>query len=94
MSKIEDMSMEEMMDTPIKIERSEEFVRMADTLGDFIGSLSLGTSTNNRLVELIISQIQEAERTAFCQGFRWGMDFMQYDQSHAGAEDRTTTLLS
>ena len=58
----------------IEIERSQEFVRIAKELGDHIKRLNLLAEDNDKLVSLMIDQVQEAEATAFRQGFRLGVD--------------------
>ncbi len=42
---------------------------------EFINSLPLTTDDNDRLVFLLLKQTQEAEKGAFEQGFRVGIEF-------------------
>lgn len=69
MSKILPMNQE-----AIEIERSQEFVRIAKELGDHIKRLNLSAEDNDQLIYLMVDQVQEAEATAFRQGFRSGVD--------------------
>lgn len=65
----------------IKIERTSEFSEKAERLSNFVSTLPLGPSTNNRLVELMVEQVKEAERGAFAQGFRTGREFGKYESN-------------
>lgn len=56
-------------------ERTEKFFQIARELSDFIKALPLDQPTNDRLVKLMIAQVEEAEHGAFTQGFGLGMDF-------------------
>nr|DAP48741.1 MAG TPA: hypothetical protein [Bacteriophage sp.] len=44
-------------------------------LSDYIKSLPLTTEQNNGLVSLMVKLVQESERGAFVQGFKWGMEY-------------------
>lgn len=61
--------------TAIAIERTPDFFQVAQQLSEFIHGLPLDQSTNDRLVALMVNQVQQAERGAFAHGFRMGMDF-------------------
>ena len=63
--------MEEMT---IEIKRSSEFKKNAKKVGEHINSLNLQADDHNKLIDLIIEQVQEAEATAFIQGFKTGVD--------------------
>ena len=62
-------------DIAIQIERTAEMTTVARELSDYIKSLPLTAEQNNTLVPLIVKQVQEAERGAFVQGFKWGMEY-------------------
>ena len=66
----------------IPIERTEEFHKAAKALDDFIAALSLTQPNNDKLVNLIIKQVQASERGAFAQGFRMGMEFAKWDMEN------------
>ena len=58
----------------ILMERSPEFFRIAKQLSEHIAGLP-----NDKLVELMIQQVTEAERAAFSQGLRMGMEFSDWE---------------
>ena len=62
-------------DIAIQINRTEQMLAAARELSDYIAGLPLTAEQNNALVSLMIKQVQEAERGAFIQGFKWGMDY-------------------
>lgn len=64
---------ETMNDETIKIERSPEFIAIAHKVGDHIQSLPLDSAQNDKLIALIIEQVNEGERTAFGRGFGMGV---------------------
>lgn len=66
----------------IPIERTEEFYKAAKELDSFITALSLTQPSNDRLVNLIIKQLQASEKGAFAQGFRMGMEFAKWDMEN------------
>lgn len=71
------------IDLPIpQKERTEKFFQIAKQLSDFIKGLPLDQPTNDRLVKLMIEQVEEAERGAFIQGFKMGRDFAIWDSEH------------
>ncbi|MDY4508040.1 MAG: hypothetical protein SPD95_04890 [Candidatus Faecousia sp.] len=71
------------IDLPIpQKERTEKFFQIAKQLSDFIKSLPLDQSTNDRLVKLMIEQVEEAEHGSFIQGFKMGRDFAIWDSEH------------
>lgn len=63
-------------------ERTEKFFQTARQLSDFIKGLPLDQPTNDRLVKLMIEQVEEAEHGAFIQGFKMGRDFVIWDSDH------------
>ncbi len=66
----------------IPIERTEEFYKVAKELDGFVAALPLTQPNNNRLVNLIIKQVQASEQGAFAQGFRMGMEFAKWDMEN------------
>lgn len=63
----------------ILMERSPEFFRIAKQLSEHIAKLPLSVPDNDKLVELMIQQVTEAERAAFSQGLRMGMEFSDWE---------------
>ena len=61
--------------TAIAIERTPDFFQVAQQLSEFIHGLPLDQPTNDRLVALMVDQVQQAERGAFAHGFCMGIDF-------------------
>ena len=59
----------------IEIERTEEFIKIANELGDFIKSLPLSHEENDELIRLMVKQVNVAETSAFIQGFAMGYEF-------------------
>ncbi len=57
----------------IEIERTDEFKSAAMELSHFIKALPLTHEDNDRLISLIIAQVNQAERDAFKQGFISGI---------------------
>ena len=64
----------------IAIERTPVFFQVAQQLSDFICGLPLDQPTNDRLVALMVDQLQQAEKGAFAHGFRMGMEFDRHEQ--------------
>ena len=63
----------------ILIERSPEFYRIAKQLSEHIARLPLSVPDNDKLVGLMIQQVAEAERAAFNQGLRMGVEFSDWE---------------
>lgn len=64
----------------IAIERTPDFFQVAKQLSEFIYGLQLDQPTNDRLVALMVDQVQQAEKGAFAHGFRMGMEFERHEQ--------------
>ena len=64
----------------IAIERTPDFFQVAQQLSEFIYGLQLDQPTNDRLVALMVDQVQQAEKGAFAHGFRMGMEFERHEQ--------------
>lgn len=64
-------------DVAIKVNRTEEFFQIARELSDYIKKLPLTPDQHNKLVELMIKQVQAAEQGAFNKGFLMGYKFSQ-----------------
>lgn len=67
-------------DIAIQIERTPEFTEVAKILSNHIKGLSLTHADNDRLVALMIENVQAAERGAFAQGFSMGREYGQYEK--------------
>ncbi|MFR8012250.1 MAG: hypothetical protein ACLU8W_10915 [Clostridia bacterium] len=65
-------------DTAILTERTEEFYKIASELSTLINSLPLTVELNNKLVDLMIRQVQIAEHGAFNQGLRMGKELAEF----------------
>lgn len=63
----------------IKIEHGEECLKVARELSKYISNLPLSVEQNNRLVQLMIAQVEAAERGAFSQGAKVGMEYGRYE---------------
>lgn len=63
----------EQSEQEIEIPRSDRFTEIANELSDFINSLPLNQSDNDKLIKIIVEQIKEAEHTAFLFGFDMGV---------------------
>ena len=59
----------------IKIERTEAFYGIARELSDHLYALPLTQPQNDRLVALMIRQVETAEQGAFHHGIRIGAEF-------------------
>lgn len=64
-------------DYAVKVPRTGRFNEIAEELGDFIDALSLKQPDCNRLIELIIEQINEAEHSSYLAGFDTGIKVMK-----------------
>ena len=61
-------------DSAIVFERTAEFFLSAQQLSEFIHNLPLDQSDNDRLIALMVEQVQQAEKGAFEHGFRFGVE--------------------
>jgi hypothetical protein len=57
----------------IEIQRTEDFKATAEKLSNFIKMLPLSQVDNDKLIALIVTQIQQAEKDAFEQGLTLGI---------------------
>lgn len=64
-------------DYAVKVPRTERFNEIAEELGGFIDALPLKQSDYDRLTELIIKQINEAEHSSYLAGFDTGIKVMK-----------------
>ena len=58
----------------ILIERNAAFKTVAEKLSPFIDGLPISKDDNDKLITLILEQVQAAEKGAFQQGFNLGLD--------------------
>lgn len=70
----------------VAAERTEDFFTAARVLSDFINSLPLSHSDNDKLIALIVDQVNKGEVGAFHHGIRLGVDVTRYDLSHKHLE--------
>lgn len=61
-------------DIAIEIERTEEFIKAAKGLSDYIALLPLDHEQNDGLIRLMVEQVKTAEQGAYLQGFKMGLD--------------------
>lgn len=81
---IDFQSIKDSQEAAITIERTEEFYSIARELSEFIKGLPLSQPDNDKLIALIIRQVQAGEQGAFNQGFRMGYDFNKWQTEHPG----------
>lgn len=65
----------------LAVERTESFYNTARELSDFIAALPIGQEENDRLIALIIRQVQDGEQGAFAQGLRTGKEFAGWNKN-------------
>lgn len=64
--------MADITDFSVVAQRTPKFYEIGRELGDFINALDLPQPEHNRLVSLILDQVTEGEKAAFCQGYLMG----------------------
>ena len=64
----------------LTIERGPEFLTAAKELSDYIAVLPLTVEQNDELVRLTVAQTVEAERNAFFEGARLGLELGRAEQ--------------
>ena len=78
MGKVVDFCNEQsVQESAIEIPRSNKFVEIAEKLSDFIKLLPLNQADNDKLIQIIVEQVKEAEHTAFLFGFDMGIKIMK-----------------
>lgn len=70
----------------IPIRRTKRFFETAKALSEFIKALPLSDADNDRLIQMMIDHITEAEKGAFESGFHMGGEFAQYQQEDEETE--------
>jgi len=58
-----------------QVEYSKEFYERAELLSEYISDLKLTKGLNDKLVNLILDQIEIAEQEAFIHGFKIGIKY-------------------
>lgn len=61
-----------LVNVALEIERTEEFVQTANELSNFLRSLPLNNEDNDKLISLMVKQVNTAEKGAFLHGFSMG----------------------
>ena len=69
-------------DCSFKVERSSEFFEKAKTLSNFINELPLTTEQNDTLINLIIEQVLEAEKSGYEFGLKIAREYMEHEKPH------------
>lgn len=64
----------------IMIEHTEEFLILEKHLREFVKDLPISNDDNDKLIELMSAQIQQAEKDSFEQGFGVGLQMAEYLQ--------------
>ena len=64
----------------LTIERGPEFLTVAKELSDYIAELPLTVEQNDKLVRLAVAQTTKAERNAFFEGARLGLELGRAEQ--------------
>lgn len=64
----------------LAIERGPEFLTKAKALSDYIAELPLLAEQNDELVRMTVAQTLEAERNAFFEGARLGLELGRAEQ--------------
>lgn len=82
----------ELKGTALVVERTADFFQIARQLSDFLAGLPLDRPANDRLVELMVEQVQQAEKGAFLQGFRMGMEFTGWEQGKSKPQKKPSVL--
>ena len=62
-------------DAAIEVERTATFFMIARELSNYLNTLPLTAEAHNKLIELIIDQVQAAEAGAFTQGVKIGAEY-------------------
>lgn len=62
-------------DMAIEIKRTDEFMVAASELSNFLAALPLSREDNDKLVSLMVKQVNVAETSAFTQGLATGYEF-------------------
>ena len=57
----------------VSINRTEDFQKIAQQLSEFVAGLPLDQPTNDRLVALMVEQLNIAEKDAYLQGVDIGV---------------------
>lgn len=65
-------------ESAIEIERTADFHTIARQLSDNLKALPLSNEENDQFIDLMIKQVQEAERGAFVHGFKMGKKYGAY----------------
>lgn len=65
----------------LAVERTEGFYSTARELSDFIAALPISRGENDRLIALIIQQVQDGEQGAFAQGLRIGKELANWKEN-------------
>lgn len=65
----------------LAVERTESFYNTARELSDFIAALPISREENDRLIALIIQQVQDGEQGAFAHGLRIGKEFADWKEN-------------
>lgn len=78
---IDFQSIKDSQEAAITIERTEEFYSIARELSEFIKGLPLSQPDNDKLIALIIRQVQAGEQGAFAQGLRIGKEFASWKEN-------------
>lgn len=79
---IDFQNVKNMQGAAIEAERTEEFYSIARELSEFIKGLPLSQPDNDKLIAIIIKQVQAGEQGTFNQGFHMGYNFAKWQTEH------------
>lgn len=65
----------------ITLQHTEGFYESAKQLSEFIKELPLNQQDNDKLIDLILNQVNDGMYDAFVQGFRMGRAYNEWEES-------------
>ena len=80
MGKVIDFPLKDMVRVYITIKHTEDFLELAKDLRELVKGLPISNDDNEKLIKLMLEQIQQAEKDSFLQGFEMGLEFAKYQQ--------------
>ena len=69
------------MDPEIPLQHTEGFYESAKQLSEFIKKLPLNQQDNDKLIYLILDQVNDGMYDAFVQGFRMGRAYSEWEKA-------------
>lgn len=78
MGKVINFPTKNMAKVYIIIEHTEEFLVLEKNLSEFVKDLPISNDDSDKLIKLMLAQIQQAEKDSFEQGFGMGLQIAEY----------------